>query len=95
MGDNCPTCMALDMLLRSRGVEPGLSETIAYSRPSRKADKVVKRKIKRGATKASRNLGKALKQVNAKARKKNGDFKKGFTQSRVMRDAHKLARRMK
>lgn len=95
MGDNCPTCMALDMLLRSRGVEPGMADTIAYSPVARKADRVVKRKVKRGATKASRKLGKALKEVNRKARKKNGEFKKGFTQSRVMRDAHKLARRMR
>jgi len=95
MADNCPTCMALDMLLRSRGVEPGMAETIAYSAPSRKADRVVKRKVKRGATKASRKLGRALKQINKKARKKNGDFKKGYSQARVMRDAHKLAKRMR
>lgn len=95
MADNCPTCLALDMLLRSRGVEPNTADLIAYSPQARKADRVVKRKVKRGATKASRKLGKALKQVNAKARKKNGEFKKGFTQSRVMRDAHKLARKMK
>jgi hypothetical protein len=87
--------MALDMLLRSRGVEPNTADLIAYSPQARKADRVVKRKVKRGATKASRKLGRALKEVNRKARKKNGDFKKGFTQSRVMRDAHKLARRMK
>lgn len=95
MADNCPTCMALDMLLRSRGIEPGVANTIAYSRPSRKADKVVKRKVKRGATRASRKLGRALKEINKKARKKNGDFKKGYNQGRVMRDAHKLARRLK
>jgi hypothetical protein len=95
MADNCPTCLALDMLLRSRGVEPNTADLIAYSPQARKADRVVKRKVKRGATKASRKLGKALKEVNRKARKKNGEFKKGFTQSRVMRDAHKLARRMR
>lgn len=95
MGDNCPTCMALDMLLRSRGVEPMTSDLIAYSPQARKADRVIKRKVKRGATKASRKLGKALKEINKKARKKNGDFKKGYTQARVMRDAHKLARRMR
>ena len=95
MGDNCPTCLALDMLLRSRGVEPMMADTIAYSPQARKADRVVKRKVKRGATKASKNLSRALKQINKKARKKNGDFKKGYTQSRVMRDAHKLARRMR
>lgn len=87
--------MALDMLLRSRGVEPMTSDLIAYSPQARKADRVIKRKVKRGATKASRKLGKALKEINKKARKKNGDFKKGYTQARVMRDAHKLARRMR
>ena len=56
MGDNCPTCLALDMLLRSRGVEPSVADTIAYSPQARKADRVVKRKVKRGATKASRNI---------------------------------------
>lgn len=95
MGDNCPTCMALDMLLRSRGVEPGMADTIAFSPQARKVDRVVKRKVKRGATKASRKLGKALKEINRKARKKNGEFKKGYTQGRVMRDAHKLAKRMR
>ena len=95
MGDNCPTCLALDMLLRSRGVEPMMADTIAYSPQARKADRVVKRKVKRGATKASRKLSKALKQVNKKARKKNGDFKKGYTQARVMRDAHRIAKRMR
>ena len=95
MGDNCPTCLALDMLLRSRGVEPNTADLIAYSPAARKADRVVKRKVKRGATKASKKLGKALKEINRKARKKNGDFKKGYSQARVMRDAHKLARRLK
>ena len=83
------------MLLRSRGVEPNTADMIAYSPQARKADRVVKRKVKRGATKASRKLGRALKQVNKKARKKSGDFKKGYSQSRVMREAHKLARKMK
>lgn len=95
MGDNCPTCLALDMLLRSRGVEPMTADAIAYSPVARRADKAVKRRVKRGATKASRKLGRALKQVNKKARKKNGDFKKGYSQARVMRDAHRLAKRMR
>tara|TARA_Y100000296_G_C5010856_1_gene175021 strand:+ start:321 stop:608 length:288 start_codon:yes stop_codon:yes gene_type:complete len=95
MADNCPTCFALDMLLRSRGIEPNVADTIAYSPAARSADRQVKKKTKRGATAASRKLAKALKQVNKKARKVNGDFKKGYSQSRVMRDAHKLAKRMK
>jgi len=92
MADNCPTCMALDMLLRSRGVEPGMAETIAYSPRARSADRVVKRKVKRGATKASRKLSRALKDVNAKARKKNGDLKKGWSQSRIMKTAHRMVK---
>ena len=95
MVDNCPTCLALDMLLRSRGVEPGVADTIAYSPVARKADRQVKKKVKRGATAASRKLSKALKEVNKKAKKKNGQFKKGYSQSRVMSDAHKLAKRMR
>ncbi|GAI92984.1 unnamed protein product, partial [marine sediment metagenome] len=42
---------------------------------------------------ASRKLSRSLKTVNAKARKKNGDLKKGYTQSRIMRDAHRMARK--
>ena len=95
MVDNCPTCLALDMLLRSRGVEPMTSDAIAYSPVARSADRQVKKKVKRGATVASRKLSRALKEVNKKAKKKNGQFKKGYSQSRVMRDAHKLARRMR
>jgi len=95
MVDNCPTCLALDMLLRSRGVEPMTADAIAYSPVARSADRQVKKKVKRGATVASRKLSRALKEVNKKAKKKNGQFKKGYSQSRVMRDAHKLARRMR
>jgi len=84
--------MALDMLLRSRGVEPGMAETIAYSPRARSADRVVKRKVKRGATRASRKLSRALKDVNKKARKKNGDLKKGWSQSRIMKTAHRMVK---
>ena len=91
----CPTCEAVKALMMARGFSSAESELVADSRPIRKADKVVKRKVKRGATIASKKLGRALKQVNKKARKKNGAFKKGYTQGRVMRDAHKLAKRMR
>lgn len=91
----CPTCEAVKALMMSRGFSSAESEMVGDSRPVRKADRVVKRKVKRGATKASKKLGRALKEINKKARKKNGDFKKGYTQGRVMRDAHKLAKRMR
>lgn len=92
MGDNCPTCLALDMLLRSRGVEPMTADAIAYSPVARRADRAVKKKVKRGATRASRKLSRALKEVNKKARKKNGDLKKGWSQSRIMKTAHRMAK---
>lgn len=91
----CPTCEAVKALMISRGFSSAESELVGDSRPVRKADRVVKEKVKRGATKASRKLSRALKEVNKKAKKKNGDLKKGYTQSRIMKDAHKLAKRMR
>jgi hypothetical protein len=34
----------------------------------------------------------ALREANKKARKKNGDFRKGYNQRRVMSMAHKIRR---
>jgi hypothetical protein len=42
-----------------------------------------------------KGMASALKKANAKARKKNGSFKKGWTQARVMKEAHRLRRRTK
>lgn len=36
----------------------------------------------------------ALKKANSMARKKNGSFKKGWTQAKVMKKAHQLRRKM-
>ncbi len=91
--DNCPTCVLFDALLQSRGFSPAESK-IAYAPPVRAVDKAVKRKARRGATVASRKLSRALKQVNKKARKKSGEFKKGWTQTRVMKEAHRIKGRM-
>jgi len=55
--------------------------------------------IKKGATAASKlarkRLSKALREVNAKARKKSGALKKGWSQKRIMQSAQRLAKRMK
>jgi hypothetical protein len=37
----------------------------------------------------------ALKEVNKKARKKDGSLRSGYNQRRIMQSAHKLARKMK
>ena len=39
-------------------------------------------------------MTRALKMANDKARKKNGDFRKGYDQSKLMSLAHKLRRKM-
>ena len=39
-------------------------------------------------------MARALKRANEMARKKNGSFKKGWTQAKVMKKAHQLRRRM-
>ena len=53
----------------------------------RKASRAVK-KVRRG--KAPSGMAKALKLANSKAKKKNGDFKKGWNKSRMMKYAHKI-----
>ena len=56
------------------------------------------RRIKKGVSAASklsrRNLSRALRDVNAKARKKSGGLKKGWSQTRIMQTAHRLAKKM-
>jgi len=57
------------------------------------------RKVKAGASAASklarRRLSRALREVNAKARKKSGALKKGWSQKRIMQTAQRMAKRMK
>lgn len=48
----------------------------------------------RKKTPSDRKMKKALEQANAKARKKNGELRKGWSQSRIMKTAHKLKRQM-
>jgi len=48
--------------------------------------------VRRKAGKAMKGMAAALKKANAKARKKDGSFKKGWTQARIMKDAHRIRR---
>ena len=48
---------------------------------------------RRKAGKAVKGMAAALRKANKIARKKNGSFKKGYDQARVMRMAHKISRR--
>ena len=48
----------------------------------------------RRKTKSDRNMSKALRMANNRAKKKNGDFRKGWNRSRMMKYAHKLRAKM-
>jgi len=88
MADTCPTCIMLDALMASRGFSKG-ERSVAYSKPVRSVDRRAKKRV----GKAVKGMKSALKQANAKARLKNGSFRKGWDQARVMRTAHKIRRR--
>ena len=51
------------------------------------------RPARRKAGKALKGMKSALKKANAKARLKDGSFRKGWDQARVMSTAHKIRRR--
>ena len=53
-----------------------------------------KTKRTRKRTQTDKNMSKALRKANDKFRKKNGQLRKGATQSQIMRYAHKLLRKM-
>jgi len=72
-------------------VAPGLAEQqIALVA---RGERAVVRKTSAAARRSRRNLSAALKEANAKLRKKNGDLKKGKTQADVMRMAHRLVKK--
>lgn len=52
------------------------------------------RKVSAATRKGRKNLSKALREANARLRKKNGQLKKGKTQSDVMKLAQRLKKKM-
>jgi len=78
----------LDALMASRGFTKG-ERSVAYSEPVRSVD----RRAKKRAGVALKGMAAALKKANKMARKKNGDFKKGWSQAKVMKKAHQIRRR--
>lgn len=95
MADFCPTCQAIEsILIGSRRVPPQVAKRIARSSTTRRADKAIRRtKTVRKASEYARKLSKHMKKERSKATKKNGDFKKGWNQARVMKAAHKCVKR--
>lgn len=62
-------------------------------RESEGARLTARRKKRKGRT--AKGMGAALREANRRARKKNGDFRKGYNQRRVMKMAHKIRRSRK
>jgi len=81
--------MALKRLLDETKESEGASLAITRDNP-----KPPRRKSRKQSAR-SKKLSKALEMANADFRKKNGDLKKGKSQSDVMTRAHSLIRRGK
>ena len=92
MADDCPTCRAVEaLLIGSRRIPKPVAKKIARSSVTKRADSAIRKtKAVRKASKYSRKLKKHLTDERKKQTKMNGEFKKGWDQSRVMREAHRL-----
>lgn len=93
----CPTCAAVQAVLTAARVPPAAARSAAYSGRTRAVDSAIRTQVKRKVVSATaratrKKMSKHLKTANGKGRKKNGDFKKGWNQRRVMKEAHRLCR---
>lgn len=94
-------CQLLEADMIAQGMDPKLAATLAgracevgVVRSARGVKKTaVKAKKKVGKT--AKNMKKALEEANKRARKQNGDFRKGFDQKKLMSLAHKIRKGMK
>ena len=95
MVDDCPTCRAVEaLLIGSRRVPKPVAKKIARSGVTRRADKALKRtKAVRKASEYQKKLSKHLKAERDKATKKDGSFRKGMNQAKVMARAHKCVKK--
>lgn len=57
------------------------------------AVEVVKQKVKRKKSKYSRALSQELKSINKAARTKSGKLRKGMTQQKILKKAHRAVKR--
>ena len=75
-------------------VEVGVKTNTAGIETVAAAERKAVRKVSKAARTSRKNLSKALREANARLRKKNGQLKKGKTQSDVMRLAQRLKKKM-
>jgi hypothetical protein len=94
---SCPTCNAIQAVLQAARVPKPAAKALSRSSAVRKLDRTLKdtKAVRRviGVSARSKKLSKHLKETNAKARKKNGQLKKGWTQQRIMQVAHKCVKK--
>ena len=95
MADDCPTCRAVEALLvGSRRVPKPVARKIARSNVTKQADKALKRtKTVRKVSEYQKKLSKHLREERKKATKKDGSYRKGMSQAKVMARAHKCVKR--
>ena len=102
---SCPTCAAISAVLAAAKVPGAVRNELAYdnrvkaldSDIKKRARKEVRRRVVRPLTKQAKKrakiLSEELKAANKRGRKKSGGLKKGYTQSRIMKEAHRRAKR--
>lgn len=81
--------LLMDELERQREIR---SITDIATDPIGTASKAV-RKVRRKKSKYSKELSKQLKLANKAARTKSGKLRKGMTQGKILKKAHKMAKR--
>jgi len=98
MAIDCPTCSAIEAVLRAGRVPAPIAKKISRNSRVKAADRVLKSQITRQAirqrSKVEKGMdairSKAMKKANAKGRKKNGQMRSGYTQAMIMKEAHRL-----
>ena len=68
---------------------------VVGARAAKKVARTGAKVQRRASGKAVKGMAAALRKANRMARKKNGDFKKGWNQSKLMSKAHKIRKGMR
>jgi hypothetical protein len=84
-----------DAMVMSAATRAGAPPAVGAAAPLivEKAAISANKRRKRRASKYNREWAKARKEIEARVRTKGGRYRKGYDNARVMREAHKLAKR--
>ena len=91
----CATCNILRQLLIDRGMNPSLAMSIGTEVGERAeaVGQTVVKKAKRKVSAYSRRYGAAYKRLKKRHTLKNGKFRKGYNHKKLVKLAHKEAKR--